>query len=200
MKHANELPLNLTDWQILQLKRTNSSLRSLNRQVFHELQRICRNDLSRAQYRDAGQFFQTMAIRMISAMRVREKIVAAGHKQGLELYKIIIGPSCECSAKATADHKSVSNRALKVIRYTTKKSTLCWNWSCAPADLQPEHCRSRRLPPECFFVGLDRITSAVLRQQRHLQTQSSASAAIEVIEIGHCIRCGSTGDEILESK
>jgi hypothetical protein len=201
MKHAKELPLNFTDWQILQLKRTNSSLRSLNRQVFHELQRIRRNGLSRAQYRDAGQFFQTMAIRMISAMRVHEAIVAAGRKQGVELCKVIIGRNCECSAEAPADNKSVSNGALKVDPVYHEEVDSLLELVLRTDECEPEHCRSRRLPPECFFVGLDRITSAVLRQQRHLQTRSFKQApAIEVIEIDHCISCGSTGDETLESK
>jgi len=201
MKHAKEPPLNLTDWQILQLKRTNSSLRSLNRQVFHELQGIRRNGLSRGQYRDAGQFFQTMAIRMMSDMRVHEAIVAAGRKQGVGLCKLIIGRNCECSAKVPADNKTVSNGALKVDPGYHEEVDSLLELLLRTDECEPEYCRSRRLPPGCFFVGLDRIISAVLRQQRHLQSQSSKQApAIEVIEMDHCIGCGSTGDETLESK
>jgi hypothetical protein len=200
MIRNNQRPPNFTDWQILQLKRTYSSLRTLNSQVFRELQRIRRMALTRSQYRDAGQFFQMMAIRMISAMRVREAIVVAAREQVVNRCEVIIGPYCECSAIAPDDNESVSNEALKIDPAHHEEVDSLLELMLRANDREPGHCGSRRVPPECFFVGLDRIISAVLRQQRQLQRMSfKQGPTIEVINIDRCPRCGSTGDETVES-
>jgi hypothetical protein len=78
---------------VLQLKRTNQSLRKLNRAARGELRLIGRMDLSHRHYRKAGESFGTIATRMIGALRFHHATVKAGpEKQPLRIVVRFVTP------------------------------------------------------------------------------------------------------------
>jgi len=81
MPRKNQRPFKFTDSQVQQLKRTNKNLRKLNRAARRELRRVGHMELTRTQYREAGDLLGTIATRMIGELRFHHAIVEAEPEQ-----------------------------------------------------------------------------------------------------------------------
>ena len=95
MIRKDQRPFCFTDWQGQQLKRIDHSLRRLNRDALDELREIGRTTLTHSQYQKEARRIATIAIRMTSALRVHEEILASGREQEPETIEFRLVPNCE---------------------------------------------------------------------------------------------------------
>jgi hypothetical protein len=198
MIRKSERPFNFTDSQIEQLKRIYRGLRKLYRQATCDLQRISRTVLNQTQYREAGKSLGTLAIRMISLLRVRQEILLAGQKQEPQLIQLVIDASCaECSENDTVRINDDEETGEAASREVLNQDPECQKEIEALLELvfridESVSCTSRRAPPRAFFLGLKSLTGGLLRQQKHFrETAITQGPRIKVMEMfDTCNSCG----------
>jgi hypothetical protein len=196
MIRKNQRPLYFTDSQVQQLRRNNYSLRKLNRVALGVLRRIRSTALTNTEYRDAGDSFVRMANQMMSALRVRRELIAAGREQLLQRIEVRFGGMCDaCSEKKLRtkpdDHEADSREALEQDPAHQSEIESLLELALRTAERVSVRCESGQVPPKAFFLGINRLTSAVLRQQRDLrETALKHQPEIEVVHCpGHCMNC-----------
>jgi hypothetical protein len=198
MIRKSERPCNFTDRQIAQLKQIHSRLRTLNRNAICELRRISRTVLNQTQYREAGESFGTLAIRMISLLRVHQEILSAGHKQEPQLIQVLPVTCCnKCSENGAVRTKDEEETGEAASREVLNQDPACQQEIEALLELVFRIDESvsrtyRRAPPRAFFLGLKNLTGGVLRQQRQFrETAITQGPRIEVLEMfDTCDSCG----------
>src|SRR5207253_8319828 len=95
------------EWR--QLTYTKETLRTLNRSALSQLEHVRDSYLSKKQYRDAADSFETLAIRMNSVLQFRDELTTGGRAQAPEVVYLIIGTRCKGCHPALPGkrHKSV---------------------------------------------------------------------------------------------
>jgi hypothetical protein len=117
MLRKNQRPFLFTEVQLQQLKRTEDSLRKLNRDALRELRRIGFTDLTNRKYSEAGESFQIVATQMISALRFREEILIAGREQQPQLIQVVIRRKCvACSKDRSLSRRDDEEAASSIIK------------------------------------------------------------------------------------
>ena len=196
MLRKNQRQFLFTEFQLRQLKRAKDRLLKLNRAASCELRRIRFRHLSNTQCREAGEVFRTIATQMVSALQLRHEVLIAGREQQLQLIVVVFHRRCvSCAEKRRPsnadDEESGSREALEPDPgYQTEIDSLL-ELVCQTEERVSECQRSRGAPPRAFFEGISRLTSALLRQQRHLR--DIAARQTPEIEVQHgsagCINC-----------
>jgi hypothetical protein len=198
MIRKSERAFNFTDRQVAHLKQIRRSLRTLNHQATCELRRIRRTVLNHTGYREAGESLGTLAIRMISLLRVRQEVLSAGHKQEPQLNQVVIDTCCnKCSENDAVRTKDEEETGEAASREVLNQDPACQQEIEALLELAfrtDEYVSRtyRRAPPRAFFLGLQSLTGGVLRQQRQFrQTAITQGPRIEVLEMfDTCNTCG----------
>src|SRR5206468_11400423 len=118
MRRKNQRPLSFTSRQVQQLKWISDSLRKFNRTARRELRRIGYRDLTRTQYREAGDLFGTIATRMISALRFHDAILKAEqepqpHRLTVHFVTPCVHNRSESSQLTEHDHDEAEREAPK---------------------------------------------------------------------------------------
>jgi hypothetical protein len=197
MIRKNQRPFDFTDRQILQLKRSNRSLRKLNRDALGELQRVGGRALTRTQCREAGESLGILAIRMITMVRILQETLVAGRENEVQLIQVIFSLYCEnCSKNGPLerpdDDEAASREALKQDPAWQTEIDSLLNLAQRIEQRVSARCKSRGRSPSTFSRGISRLTSALLRQQRHLRnTTLKHGPEIEVLELDSdtCVDC-----------
>jgi hypothetical protein len=172
MPRKNQRPFNFTDWQVQQLKRTNQSLRKLNRAARCELRVIGRIDLTHRQYRKAGESFGSIATRMIGALRFHHAIVKAGpEQQPLRFVVRFVTPCVDGSESRQItrhDDDEIKREALKQDPAHRAEIESLLELTNSIEDLASRRSMLRGAPLNAFFLGINRFRLALLEQQQHL--------------------------------
>jgi hypothetical protein len=192
----NQRPFCFTDWQAQQLKRIDHSLRKLNRYALDELRDIGRTTLTHAQYQKRAERVATIAIRMASALRVHEEILASGREQEPEKIEVSYVPNCENCEENGRPEKPDSDE--DVLRYGRKHDPTSQKEVEDLLELAQRteervsaRCTSRRAPPRALFSAISRLTAAVLRQQQLLRrTARKRVPEVEFTKTDTCPHCG----------
>ena len=194
MLRKNQRRLLFTEIQLRQLKRAKDRLLKLNRAALCELRRIRVTHLTYRQYSEAGEVLRTIATQMISTLQLRQEILIAGREQQPQLILVVVRTHCvSCAEKRRPsnadDEKSGSREALEP-GYQTEIDSLL-ELVCQTEERLSERQRSRGAPPRAFFGAISRLTSALLRQQRHLRdTAARQTPEIEVqFDLSTCKHC-----------
>ncbi len=172
MPRKNQRPFNFTDWQVQQLKRTNKSLRKLNRAARHELRLIGRMDLTQRQYREAGDLLGTIAKRMIGELRFHHAIVEAEpEQQPLRIVVRFVTP-CVHRSESTQltghDDDEAAREAVKQAQAHQAEIESLLELTNSIEDLVSRRSMLRGMPLNAFFLKINRFRLAVLEQQQHL--------------------------------
>ena len=131
MQRRNQRPFSLTTWQVQQLKPIGHSLRKLNRDALRELRRIRYTDLTRTQCREAGNFFGTIATRMIGALRSYQEILKA--EQEPQRFRLNVHFVTPCIHNVTVNSRSLPREMMMNLsakywnrtRRIRRRSNLC---------------------------------------------------------------------------
>ena len=197
MIRKDQRPFCFTDWQGQQLKRTDHSLRKLNRDALDELRHVGRTALTYAQYQARAERVATVAIRMISALRVREEILASGREQEPETILVEFLPNCtNCEEnglleKPDRDEDASLQARMQDPTYQKEVEDLV-ELALRTEERVSARWKSRRTPPRALFVAINRLTSAVLRQQQMLRRNALKRAPnVKVIHTDTCPHCNS---------
>jgi hypothetical protein len=200
MIRKNQRPLNFTDSQVQQLGRNKHSLRKLNRVALGALRRIRSTALTNRQYRDAGDSFSRMADQMMSALRVRRELIAAGRERLPDRIELIFGGMCDACWENKLrtkrdDHEPNSREALKQDPAHLAELEFLLELALRVQARVSVRCEPGHAPPRAFFSGIRRLILAVLRQQRELrETAPKHEPEIKVLECpSHCINCHQLG-------
>jgi len=173
MPRKNQGPFKFTDSQVQQLKRTNKNLRKLNRAARRELRRVGHMELTRTQYREAGDLLGTIATRMIGELRFHHAIVKAGPEQ--QPLRIVVSFVTPCvhrpeSRQLTGhdDDDEAESEAVKQDAAQQAEIESLLELTNSIEDLVSRRSMLRGVPLNAFFRGINRFRSAVLEQQQHL--------------------------------
>jgi hypothetical protein len=166
-----------TDRQLQGLRRNTDSLHELNRFALGALRRIGYTALTDSEYRDAGDSFSMMARQMVTLLRVRRELLIACREQPCQSIEVIFGGTCDACQKnglltKPDDHEADSREALESDPVHLSEIESLLDLALRIQERLSVRCESRRPPLNAFFMGIDRLTSAVLRQQRGLRETS----------------------------
>ena len=174
MLRKNQRSSSLTSWQVRQLKRVSHTLRKLNRNARRELRRIKYTDLTRTQYREAGDSFGTIATRMISALRFHDEILKAKQeRKRLHLMVRFITPCVHHahrseSRQLTGHDDEAQREALKQDPAHQAELIPLLELTNSIEDLVSRRSMLRGAPLNAFFRAINRLRLAVLQQHQHL--------------------------------
>jgi hypothetical protein len=196
MIRKNQRPLYWTDSQLHELRRNNSSLRHLNRAALLELRLIGNTAPTDREYRDAGDTFSGVADQMMSALRVRRELIAAGRERLPDRIELRFGGLCgacrenKLPAKRD-DHEEDSRKALELNPEHLQKLEFLLELALRTEARVSVRCESGQDAPKAFFSGIGRLIFAVLRQQRELrETAPKHQPEIAVLmRSSHCRNC-----------
>jgi hypothetical protein len=172
MQRKNRGPFKFTDSQVQQLKRTNQNLRKLNCSARRELRRIGRTDLTRTQYREAGDLLGTIAKRMIGELRFHHAIVEAEpEQQPLRIVVRFVTPCVDGSESRQItrhDDDETKREALKQDPAHRAEIESLLELTNSIEDLVSRRSMLRGMPLNEFFLRINRFRLAVFEQQQHL--------------------------------
>jgi hypothetical protein len=174
MPRKNQRRSSLTSWQVQQLKPIVRSLRELNRDALRELRRIDYTGLTRTQYREAGDLFGTVATRMISALRFFQETLKAEEPQ--QQFCLNVGFVTPCvhtlhrpETEQLAGHDDEAQReALTLLPAHHADIASLLELTNSIEKRVSRRPMLRGVSLNKFFVGINRLRLAVLRQQQDL--------------------------------
>jgi len=175
MLRKNQRPSSLTSWQVQQLKRISHSLRKLNRDALRELRRIGHTGLTRTQYREAGDLFRTIAMRMISALRFRHEILKAEQPQQQFRLNVRFVTPCvhhvhRSKSRQLAGHDDDEAQREALTLHPAHQADIASLLELTNSIEERVSRRSmlRGASLNEFFGGINRLRLAVLQQQQDL--------------------------------
>jgi hypothetical protein len=172
MQRKNRGPFKFTDSQVQQLKRTNKNLRKLNRAARRELRRVGHMELTRTQYREAGDLLGTIAKRMIGELRFHHAIVEAEpEQQPLRIVVRFVTPCVDGSESRQItrhDDDETKREALKQDPAHRAEIESLLELTNSIEDLVSRRSMLRGMPLNEFFLRINRFRLAVFEQQQHL--------------------------------
>ncbi len=171
-KHEEQLYV--TERQKQQLTRTTGELRQLNRTVLRELRRIARPNQTNRRYRDAGVFLETAASQITTLLRFWEGILTSARDKPrlLVVTVTVIGRSDNGFPEDLAYPTREQVPPVDPAHYLELETLLEFAFRIGER-LCSRSIRSKNFP-EAFVVGLRRLTTALLKQQRHLRETAPA--------------------------
>lgn len=175
MLRRNRRPLLFTGWELQQLERTTVGLRQSNRAALRALQRVRRFGLSTTRYSKEGDSLQMITAQMISALRLRQEILRAGSDREPQTIsiKVVYERYDMCSQsrqrRKPDDDEPASGEAPKQDPAYQAEIDSLLELAQRTAERVSRCCKVRAVPTRTFFAGINRLTSALLRQQRHLR-------------------------------
>jgi hypothetical protein len=174
MLSKNQRPVYFTDGQLQQLRRNTDSLRKLNRVALGALRRIGYTVVTDSEYRDAGDSFSMVASRMGTLLRVRRELLAAGREQLPQRIEVIFGGKCDACwengpFRKLDDPAADPREALEPDPAHLSETEALLDLAMRTEGRVSVRRESRRAPLRAFFLGISRLTWAVLRQQRELR-------------------------------
>jgi len=185
----------LTDPQMQQLVRSNDRLRQSNRSALRELRRVGRSNLTSKKYKEAGICLEMVADQIIGVLKLREDLLISAQEQAAAAFVIFeVRPICgDCTAppEELKDHLDEELPASDPAHYRAldhliefAQGTVARLWS---GSIQ------RKPFPVAFSKGLRRLTSALLKQRRHLRETTLAPpptrTEFRVPSDNSCSRC-----------
>jgi len=187
MVRKNQRPLSLTSREVQQLKRISRSLRKLNRAARRELRRIRYTDLTRTQYRKAGDLFGTIATVMIGAPRFHHEVLKAEREQ--QTHRIVVHFVTPCiyhvhrseSRQLTGHDDEPKREALKRDPAHQAEIESLLKLTNSIEELVLRRSMLRGVPLNAFFRGINRFRLAMLQQQQHLL--DTAPQLIPLVEL-----------------
>jgi hypothetical protein len=175
MLRKNQRPSSLTSWQVQQLKPISHSLRKLNRDALRELRRIGHTGLTRTQYREAGDLFRTIAMRMISALRFRHEILKAEQPQQQFRLNVRFVTPCvhhvhRSKSRQLAGHDDDEAQREALTLHPAHQADIASLLELTNSIEERVSRRSmlRGASLNEFFGGINRLRLAVLQQQQYL--------------------------------
>jgi hypothetical protein len=197
MHRWNQRPLSLTTWQLQQLKPIGLRLRKLNRAARRELRGIRYTDLSPTQYREAGNFFGTIATRMIGALRSYKEISKAEQEPlDLRLNVHFVTPcvhntnSMELTAR---DADEVEGKVLEQDSAHQVEIESLLQLTDSTEELVSRRSMLRVATPHAIFRGTNRFRLAVLQQRQQLLATSPQPKLMFELEVADgpdiCTEC-----------
>jgi len=184
-----------TDRQKQQLVRTNDRLRQSNGSAWRELRRVGRSNLTSKKYKEAGIRLQMEAAQIIGVVQFREEILISAREQAAAAFVIFevrhICKDCTAPPEELEDHLGEEVPAPDPAHYLELDHLIELAqgiggrlWS---GNIQ------RKSLPAAFSKGLRRLTSALLKQRRHLRETSLAPprtrTEFRVPSDNSCSRC-----------
>lgn len=203
-------PSSLTSWQVRQLKRISHSLRKLNRAARRELRRIRHTDLTRTQYREAGDLLGTIATRMIGELRFHHEILKA--EQEPQLFRLLkmrfvtpcvhhVRPSESRQLTGHGDDEA-EREALKLEPAHQVEIISLLELTNSIEDLVSRRSMSRGVPPNAFFRGINRFRLAVLQQRQYLLATAPRLVPLFELQVADgpdiCTDCAKEIDATME--
>lgn len=169
----NQRPLSLTSREVQQLKRISHSLRKLNRAAHRELRRITYTDLTRTQYREAGEFCGTIAIIIIGALRFHHEYLKAEREQ--QTLRMVVHFVTPCiyhhhpeSRQLTEHDNERKCGALKRDPAHLAEIESLLKLTNSIEELVLRRSTLRGVPLNTFFRRINHFRLAMLQQQQHL--------------------------------
>jgi len=179
--------------ELRQLTYTKETLRTLNRSALSQLEHVRDSYLSKKQYRDAADSFETLAIRMNSVLQFRDELTTGGRAQAPEVVYLIIGTICPDCVEPLEEPPNEGSEFLKLDRTQLAEIDCVLELAHRTTERVSARCTLRGTLPKTFFTGLGRLIRALIRQRRHLQdTAPEQGTRIDVREEwgGKCGQCG----------
>jgi hypothetical protein len=191
MIRKNQRPLYFTDSQLQQLRRNTDSLRKLNRVALGALRRVG-SVVTDLEYRDAGDSFSMVASRMGTLLRVRRELLAAGREQLPQRIEVIFGGKCDACwengpFRKLDDPAADPREALEPDPAHLSETEALLDLAMRTEERVSVRRESRRAPLRAFFLGISRLTWAVLRQQRELR--EAAFKHVPEIKVAYSANC-----------
>src|SRR5207248_11760964 len=165
------------------------TLRKLNREARRELRRIKYTDLTRTQYREAGDSFGTIATRMISALRFHDEILKAKQeRKRLHLMVRFITPCVHHahrseSRQLTGHDDEAQREALKQDPAHQAELIPLLELTNSIEDLVSRRSMLRGAPLNAFFRAINRLRLAVLQQHQHLLATAPQSIPLFKLQV-----------------
>ena len=181
-----------SEQQVQRLKYTNETLRKLNCSARSQLQHVRDSYLTKKQYREAGDSFEILALRINSVVQFRDGIITAARAEP-EVIRVVFGTICDSCDDPLDEPQDDVPEVLKLDVGQLAEIDALVELAHRTEERVSARCMSRRTLPKAFFTGLCRLTRALLRQRRHLQvTAPEERTRIEVREEwgGKCGQCG----------
>ena len=186
MLRTNQRPFYFTDTQVQELKRTNDTVRKLNRIARGELRRIGQLGLTPRQHREAGESLGIVAIRMTSVLRFRQEILTAGRQQQpLRIVVRFVMRCRDCSEREQLrvhDEYETAREALKQDPAHQTEITSLLELTSRIEELVSTRSTLRGAPLNAFFRQVSRFRLAVLKQQRDFQATALRQTPEIVVE------------------
>lgn len=209
MLRKNHRPLSLTSRQVQQLNRISHSLRELNRAARRKLRCIRYTDLTRTQYREAGDLFGTIATRMIGALRLCEGILKAEQEQETIRLEVHFVTPCvhnvhrsESQQLTGHDDDGAEREALRQDPAHQVEIESLLELTNSIEDLVSRRSMLRGGPPDAFFRAINRLRLAVLQQQEHLLAMAPQLIPLVEIKVADgpdiCTDCAKEIDATME--
>jgi len=179
--------------ELRQLTYTKETLRTLNRSALSQLEHVRDSYLSKKQYRDAADSFETLAIRMNSVLQFRDELTTGGRAQAPEVVYLIIGTICPDCVEPLEEPPNEGSEFLKLDRTQLAEIDCLLELAYHTEQRVLARCTWPGTLLKAFITGLSRLTRALLRQRRHLQDTAPDQGTrieVQVKRGGECGRCG----------
>jgi len=188
MIRKNQRPLNFTDSQVQQLRQNTCGLRKLNRAALVALRRVGCESLTDKERRAAGDSFATIAAQMTFAFRVRRELLTAAAEQVPERINVILQEMCDPCPLNELSKKSddLVADALEDPAHQAEIESLITLAMRVEARVSVRFESGRA--PRAFLHGINRLTLAVLRQQRELG-ENAIKRQPEIRILERCENC-----------
>jgi len=165
----------------------------LNRSALSQLEHVRDSYLSKKQYRDAADSFETLAIRMNSVLQFRDELTTGGRAQAPEVVYLIIGTICPDCVEPLEEPPNEGSEFLKLDRTQLAEIDCLLELAYHTEQRVLARCTWPGTLLKAFITGLSRLTRALLRQRRHLQDTAPDQGTRIVVQVkrgGECGRCG----------
>ena len=200
MLRKNQRPISLSSWQVRQLKRISHALRKLNRNARCELRRIGYTDLTRTQYREAGDLFGTIARRMISPLRFHYEVLKAEPEPQTHRLMLRFVTPCVHNVKRSEsrqitrlDDNETERQGMRHDPAHQAEIEALLELTNSIEDRVSKRAMLRGVPLNAFFLGINRFRSAVLEQQQYLLAIAPQSIPLVELQVADgpdiCIDC-----------
>jgi hypothetical protein len=179
MPAKSDKPSFFTELQLQRLKRTTHNLRKLNRDSLRALQRLKHPGLTNTKYREAGNSFEILALRVISALRFREAVLSSARDQRIDVIVHVEVICTDCrhqtllSAPTASDQTPPDNACEALKQDPVHQAEV--NTLLELAHLTNKRMSARSMSPttrKALMTSLRRLMEALLKQRRHLQDTS----------------------------
>ena len=180
-----------SEQQVQQLKYTNETLRKLNCSARSQLQHVRDSYLTKKQYREAGDSFEILALRINSVVQFRDGIITAARAEP-EVIRVVFGTICGSCDDPLDEPQDDVPEVLKLDVAQLAEIDCLVELAQHIEERVSARCMSRDNLLKAFITGLSRLTRALLRQRRHLldsAPEQNVKIEVQRDRSGRCIHC-----------